>query len=98
VLATYALAQFWDLEGKTGASYTATASWAPCTGTNTWSIGSGLGALGWNDRIESFQSYGTCRSKLWENSDSTGATYGYAVSANSLGVMRNHASRIQVQN
>ncbi|MGA2929299.1 MAG: hypothetical protein ABSG43_25580 [Solirubrobacteraceae bacterium] len=51
---------------------------------------------GWNDVISSFDSYSNCWTKLFENANFTGATYGFADSTSYVGdAMNDRASSIQ---
>lgn len=50
--------------------------------------------FGWNDRVSSFQGYNNCSVKVWQNGHASGASYGPATYANSLGSMDNQTSSL----
>jgi hypothetical protein len=50
---------------------------------------------GWNDVISSFHSYANCYTKLYEDNNRTGATYGYVGDSSYVGnAMNDRASSI----
>jgi hypothetical protein len=57
-----------------------------------WQVG--VMPTGWNDRISSFQGFSECDVRLWQNGGFSGASYGPATSANSLGAMDNQTSSL----
>lgn len=92
--ATYILAVFYEHASYGGASYNITTSNSSrCSGFHYY--GSSMPS-GWNDRISSFDAYGTCRVKLWANTGYGGATYGPSAGASSLGSMNDEASSYQI--
>ena len=52
---------------------------------------------GWNDRISSFNPYGNCSEKLWENTGPSGDTFGYTTGSATLGSFNDKASAERVQ-
>lgn len=51
---------------------------------------------GWNDRVSSFKSYGLCATRIWENTNFGGASYGFTVNSTYVGdAMNDRASSIQ---
>ncbi len=59
-----------------------------------WQVGSM--PYGWNDRVSSFKSFGQCATRIWENNNFTGASYGYIVNSSYVGAaMNDRASSIQ---
>jgi hypothetical protein len=57
-----------------------------------------LGSMpsGWNDRVSSFKSYGLCATRIWENTNFGGASYGFVVNSTYVGdAMNDRASSIQ---
>ncbi|WP_309128879.1 hypothetical protein [Microbacterium sp.] len=91
--ATYALGTIYSYPNYGGRSYTATSSYS-CTQGLAFTF-SDLGAIGWNDDIDSFKSYSGCKTKLWEHPGFSGATYGYYSYDSDLGSWRNRASAIR---
>ncbi|MFJ8311160.1 hypothetical protein [Streptomyces sp. NPDC094147] len=78
-----------------GATYTVTGG--TCTSTLSdvdWYINSM--PAGWNDVISSFHSYANCWTKLYENINRTGATYGFIGDSSYVGdAMNDRASSIE---
>lgn len=89
-LATYVLATFYADANKTGATVNITTSISTMCTTHSFT-GNSMPS-GWNDRVSSFQPYGTCKTRLSENINQGGSSFGPQVSANSLGVMNDAAS------
>ena len=51
----------------------------------------------WNDRISSFQGFGNCETKLYQNGDFTGSTYGPVFATDYVGAtMNDEASSLRV--
>jgi hypothetical protein len=71
-----------------GTRWTVTAS-SDCT-SGTKQI-SDFATYGWSNDVDSFKSFGACKTKLWENTNFTGSAYGYNVNVTDLGAMRNAA-------
>jgi len=93
-LATYTLATFYENASYGGSStYITTSNSSLCSGYHYY--GSAMPS-GWNDRVSSFTTAGTCRVKLWANTGYSGSTYGPADSASSLGAMNDEASSYQI--
>ncbi|WP_159047775.1 hypothetical protein [Streptomyces sp. WM6378] len=78
-----------------GATYTVTGG--TCTATTSdvdFYINSMPG--GWNDVISSFRSYANCYTKLYEDNNRTGATYGFVGDSSYVGnAMNDRASSIE---
>ncbi|MFD7337966.1 hypothetical protein ACFV98_18460 [Streptomyces violascens] len=78
-----------------GATYTVTGG--TCTATTSdvdFYINSMPG--GWNDVISSFRSYANCYTKLYENSNRWGSTYGFVGDSSYVGdAMNDRASSIE---
>lgn len=88
--ATYVLAVFYADSNKSGASVNITTSISTMCTTHAFT-GNSMPS-GWNDRVSSFASYGTCKTRLWENINLGGSSYGPVASTNSLGIMNDAAS------
>lgn len=93
ILATYVLARLYDGTSYTGASATVTSSnSAICT--------TGPGVTGnlpsFNDRTSSFHSYLGCVTRLFANNGQSGAWYGYATDAPTVGGLDNLASSFSI--
>jgi len=89
-LATYVLATFYADSNKTGASVNITTTISTMCTTHSFT-GNSMPS-GWNDRVSSFVSFGTCKTRLSENINQGGSSFGPVASANSLGVMNDAAS------
>ena len=51
----------------------------------------------WNDRISSFQGFGNCETRLYQNGDFTGSTYGPAFATDNVGAtMNDQTSAVRV--
>ena len=94
-LASYAVGKLYSYPNYGGSSITVTAA-NPCSAGYSHDY-TNLGTIGWNDDIDSFQSFNGCQTKVWENTGFTGATYGYITNSTDLGSMRNRASSIKWQ-
>ena len=81
--------------GYGGAFFQITNS-SSCTGSTTWYFGP-LRNVGWSGRVSSFKSFSGCSTKLWEGDAYTGASYGYAVDASSLGGMNDRAGSVTLR-
>ncbi|MGC4174482.1 hypothetical protein [Demequina sp.] len=92
--ATYILAVFYEDAAYGGASYNITTSNSSlCSGFHYY--GSSMPS-GWNDRVSSFDAYGTCRVKIWADAGYSGSTYGPSTGASSMGSMNDQASSYQI--
>jgi hypothetical protein len=92
--ATYILAVFYENASYGGASYNITTSNSSlCSGFHYY--GSSMPS-GWNDRVSSFDAYGTCRVKFWSDSGYSGSTYGPSTGSSSMGSMNDEASSYQI--
>ncbi|MDM4762876.1 hypothetical protein QT381_07640 [Galbitalea sp. SE-J8] len=63
-----------------------------CNGA-TWGFAN-LANFGWNDDIDSFKSWGTCKTTLYENANYGGAHYGPYANKATIGIMANNASSL----
>jgi len=91
---TYILAVFYADASYGGASYNLTTSNSSlCGGFHYY--GSSMPS-GWNDRVSSFDAYGTCRVKFWGDAGYSGATYGPSTGSSSMGSMNDEASSYQI--
>ncbi|RCH66947.1 hypothetical protein DT019_20395 [Streptomyces sp. SDr-06] len=78
-----------------GATYTVTGG--TCTAT-TSDVDYYINSMpsGWNDVISSFRSYANCYTKLYENSNRWGSTYGFVGDSSYVGdAMNDRASSIE---
>lgn len=92
--ATYIITIVYDGTGYSGASFSFSTTVAdPCLG-RTQTVNS-LGS--WNDRIDSFRSYNGCTTRLHENNDLGGASYGPYTSSSNVGAFANRASSLFAQ-
>ncbi|QBE49134.1 hypothetical protein [Leucobacter triazinivorans] len=95
-LASYAVSTIYDGASYGSSSYTmAVGRSATCSGGYAYGYAS-LSAIGWDNKASSYRSFGTCKTKLWENTDYAGSSHGYYVNATSLGAMNNKASSWRV--
>jgi len=95
VQATFVQSQLFDDAGYGGSFFQITNSSA-CNGVTTWYFGP-LGNVGWSGRVSSFKSFSGCSTKLWQGTAYTGASYGYAVNASSLGSMNDQANSVTLR-
>ncbi|TBN56721.1 hypothetical protein EYE40_04515 [Glaciihabitans arcticus] len=89
VAATYVLATFYWSANYTGSTWVITSGYASLCSTYSYKddiVG------GWNDQIGSFKSYGTCKTKLSENANWTGSSYGPVKLGPTLGYLGDKAS------
>lgn len=90
VAATYIVATFYESASYGGGSVSITsASSSLCTSFNY--TGNSM-PTGWNDRVSSFHSYGTCKTRLARDANQGGTLYGPVANAASLGSMDDQAS------
>ncbi len=87
-MATYIIGELYTWPNYGGTRWTVTAS-SDCT-AGTKEI-SNFATYGWSNDVDSFKSFGACKTKVWENTSFTGSSYGYNVNATDLGAMRNAA-------
>ena len=86
--------EFWDANFQ-GATYTITGGTCSASLDNV-DFSLATIASSWNDEISSFRSYANCWTKIWENSNFNGASYGYTGdSANVGSAMNDRTSSIQ---
>jgi hypothetical protein len=88
--ALYSLVTLYADASLGGASTTSTTSISTTCSTHSFTYNAMLS--GWNDRVSSFLSYGPCKTRLSENINQGGSSFGPVASANSLGVMNDAAS------
>ena len=92
--ATSHLVDLYDAANRTGAYY---ALYGPACDTNPDVDGSYTLASSWNDRISSFQGFGNCETRLYQNGDFTGNTYGPVFATDYVGAtMNDEASAVRV--
>jgi hypothetical protein len=92
--ATSHLVDLYDAANRTGAYY---ALYGTACDTNADLDGSYTLPSSWNDRISSFQGFGSCETKLYQNGDFTGSTYGPAFATDYVGAtMNDEASAVRV--
>lgn len=87
-MATYIIGELYTWPNYGGTRWTVTAS-SDCT-AGTKQIAN-FATYGWSNDVDSFKSFGACKTKLWENPNFTGSAYGYNVNVTDLGAMRNAA-------
>ena len=88
------LVDLYDAANRTGSSY---ALYGSACDTNADADGSYALPSAWNDRISSFQGFGNCETKLFENGDYTGNTYGPIFATDYVGATLNdEASSLRV--
>jgi len=88
--AAYALVTFYDGASFSGDSTTVTTSISSrCT---AYSFTGNSMISGWNDRVSSYQSYGTCKTRVSHDINQGGTSYGPVASAATLGSMDNQTS------
>ncbi|MGO4105534.1 hypothetical protein AB4Y63_16415 [Leifsonia sp. YAF41] len=94
-LVTYVQAQLYADANYGGATFQVTNS-AICNGSTTWYYGP-LSNVGWSSKVSSFKSFSGCSTKLWQGGNYTGASYGYAVNAATLGVMNDAGNSVTMK-
>lgn len=94
-LATTVQTQLYSDANYGGAYFQVTNS-AACNGSTTWYYGP-LSNVGWSSKVSSFKSFSGCSTKVWQGGNYTGASYGYAVNAASLGAMNDLANSVTMQ-
>jgi len=92
--ATYVLATFYADVSYGGATLQITTSISTLCATHQY--GADTMPAGWDARVSSFHSYGTCKSHLYSQVDRQGVQYGPAVNASSLGVMNDQTRSYDV--
>ena len=65
---------------------------APCDTNADVDFTLGTVPSGWNDRVSSFQGFNNCSIRLWKNGGATGASWGPATVADTVGSLDNQAS------
>lgn len=95
VQATYIQSQLYD-DANYGGSFFQITNSSACNGSTTWNFGP-LGNVGWSGRVSSFKSFSGCSTKLWQGTSYSGASYGYAVNAASLGSMNDQANSVTMR-
>ncbi len=94
-LSTFIIGQVFEDANYGGSSFTFTAS-ADCD-TNAdvdWNVASM--PTGWNDRVTSFKSFGQCATKIWQDTNYGGASFGFVVNSTNVGAtMNDQTSSIQ---
>ncbi|MDN4597975.1 hypothetical protein [Leifsonia virtsii] len=95
VQATFIQSQLYD-DANYGGSFFQITNSSACNGSTTWNFGP-LGNVGWSGRVSSFKSFSGCSTKLWQGTNYSGASYGYAVNAASLGSMNDQANSVSMR-
>lgn len=95
VQATFVQSQLYD-DANYGGSFFQITNSSACNGSTTWYYGP-LGNVGWSGRVSSFKSFSNCSTKVWQGTNYTGAAYGYAVNAASLGAMNDQANSVTMK-
>lgn len=95
VKTTYVQSQLYD-DANYGGSFFQITNSSACSGSTTWNFGP-LGNVGWSGRVSSFKSFSGCSTKLWQGTNYSGASYGYAVNAASLGSMNDQANSVTMR-
>lgn len=95
VQTTYVQSQLYD-DANYGGSFFQITNSSACNGSTTWNFGP-LGNVGWSGRVSSFKSFSGCSTKLWQGTNYSGASYGYAVNAASLGSMNDQANSVTMR-
>ncbi|QHC56788.1 peptidase inhibitor family I36 protein [Rathayibacter tanaceti] len=88
--ATYVITRLYDDLNQGGSSYEVT-SGTPCNGSTVKSVGD-IGSS-WYGRVSSFATFGGCTVKIWENTNFSGASFGYAGSTGFVGAAMNDRTR-----
>jgi hypothetical protein len=92
--ATSHLVDLYDAANRTGAYY---ALYGTACDTNADIDGSYTLPSSWNDRISSFQGFGNCETRLYQNGDYTGSTYGPIFATDDVGAtMNDETSAVRV--
>jgi hypothetical protein len=93
--ATYLIGQLFENLNYGGDDKLITAS-GDCDTNSDVDYSLGSMPSGWNDRVSSFKSYGLCATRIWENTNFGGASYGFTVNSTYVGdAMNDRASSIQ---
>ena len=95
VQTTFIQSQLYD-DANYGGSFFQITNSSACNGSTTWNFGP-LGNVGWSGRVSSFKSFSGCSTKLWQGTSYSGASYGYAVNAASLGSMNDQANSVTMR-
>jgi hypothetical protein len=89
---TFVLGTIYSYPSYGGRSLDLVGVGGPCP-ANIYSFAS-LASLGWDNDIDSFRSYSSCRTTLYENANYGGSHYGPYVNKTSIGIMANNASSV----
>ncbi|MEN0085306.1 MAG: hypothetical protein AAGC66_11115 [Leifsonia sp.] len=95
VQTTFIQSQLYD-DANYGGSFFQVTNSSACNGSTTWNFGP-LGNVGWSGRVSSFKSFSGCSTKLWQGTNYSGSSYGYAVNAASLGSMNDQANSVSMR-
>lgn len=94
-LATTVQARLYSDANYGGAYFQVTNS-TTCNGSTIWYYGP-LSNVGWSSKVSSFKSFSGCSTKLWQGGNYTGASYGYAVNAATLGAMNDVGNSVTMK-
>ena len=83
---------FDDTDLDSGGGYFTVTAAAPCDTNADVDFTLGTVPSGWNDRVSSFQGFNNCSVRLWKNGGATGASWGPATVADTVGSLDNQAS------
>lgn len=85
IQATTAVSAIYDDNGFGGGSYTMTVTSGSCA-TSAYGFAD-LGTIGWNGRVSSFKSFGSCKTALFTSTNYGGSSTGYVDYQSSMGLM-----------
>jgi hypothetical protein len=95
ILTIYTAVRFWDGGSYTGSSTAITTSNSAVCTSGSGIVGNVM-PVGWNDRASSFQTFLSCVTKVYEDINLGGGSYGYATNAPSLAGLNNEASSFRL--
>jgi len=93
-LTRYVLAAFYMDARYGGSSLTAYSSYSGLCASHSYTTNSM--PSGWNDDISSYRSYGTCKTKVYENINLGGSSYGPVADVANLGAMNDKTSSYSI--
>lgn len=94
VLTSYVLAVFYMNASYGGSSLTSYTSYSSLCASHSYTANSM--PSGWNDDISSYLSYGTCKTKVYENINLSGSSHGRVADASNLGAMNDKTSSYSI--
>jgi hypothetical protein len=93
-LTSYVLAVFYMDASYGGSSLTSYSSYSGLCTSHSYTANSM--PSGWNDDISSYLSYGTCKTKVYENINLGGSSHGRVADASNLGAMNDKTSSYSI--